>query len=71
MEARSSDSLQTLILTTLDKDGSIADTRSLQADDATVIDQQAILGVLKRLATHEVSCISHKRRTNPPIDGRI
>lgn len=68
MEAVSPDTLQTLILTSLDKDGSIADTRSLKANDGTVIDQQAILGVLKRLASHEVSCINRKIMTNPFID---
>ena len=47
------ETLQHLILTTLDTQGSIPDTTALCVDGAGV-DQQAVLGVLKRLEVHEV-----------------
>lgn len=48
-----SESLQKLILETIDRDGSISDTRAF----GTAYDQQQILGVLKRLEVHQVSLI--------------
>lgn len=53
------ETLQQIILNTLDKDGSIQDTRNIQVEGESSIDQQVILGVLKRLTAHEVlySCV--------------
>lgn len=48
------EALQQLILTTLDVHGSIPDTTALLLD-GTAVDQQTVLGVLKRLEVHEVS----------------
>lgn len=48
------EALQQLILTRLDVHGSIPDTTALLLD-GTAVDQQTVLGVLKRLEAHEVS----------------
>ena len=45
-----SEALQKLILETIDREGSIPDTRAL----GSAYDQQQILGVLKRLEVHQV-----------------
>lgn len=47
------EALQQLILSTLDAQGSIPDTTALRLDE-TAVDQQTVLGVLKRLEAHEV-----------------
>lgn len=47
------EALQQLILATLDTQTHIPDTTALCLDGTTV-DQQAVLGVLKRLKAHEV-----------------
>lgn len=52
-----SESVQQLMLNTLDREGVIADTGALRLNGSPV-DQQTVLGVLKRLAAHEVRCMS-------------
>jgi len=52
------ETIQHHILKTLDASGTIANTSSLIDKAGTKIDQQLILGVLKRLASHEVHCPS-------------
>ncbi|PJF19210.1 Phenylalanine-tRNA ligase, alpha subunit [Paramicrosporidium saccamoebae] len=49
----SNDTIQNLILVSLDRDGKIENTSDLRVDGKPV-DQQLVLGVLKRLDTHEM-----------------
>jgi phenylalanyl-tRNA synthetase alpha chain len=49
----SNDTIQNLILVSLDQDGKIESTADLRVDGKPV-DQQLVLGVLKRLDTHEM-----------------
>lgn len=62
--------LQQCILTKLDLENTIHDTSVLSATEA--VDQQTVLGVLKRLEAHQVSyregCM---RVTVGTIDGRV
>lgn len=48
-----SESVQQLILETLERQGSISNTNTL-CIGGKIIDQQLVLGILKRLAGHEV-----------------
>ncbi len=50
-----SEVLQKLILETIDRDGSIPDTRTL----GSAYDQQQVLGVLKRLELYQVRQLHH------------
>jgi phenylalanyl-tRNA synthetase alpha chain len=52
----SQDDLQTLVLTTLDKQGVIEDTTNLKTADGSSIDQLAVLGALNSLRSKDV-CI--------------
>ena len=46
--------LQTLVLTILDAEGLIEDTKKLKISDGKEVDQLALLGALKSLANKEV-----------------
>ena len=46
--------LQTLVLTTLDAEGLIEDTKKLKTSDGKEVDQLALLGALKSLDNKEV-----------------
>lgn len=52
--AISSEDIQTLILTTLDTQGSIENTDSLKGPDGAAIPYLAVVGVLNSLASKEV-----------------
>lgn len=68
-----SEAIQQLILATLDQEGTIDDTTCLKLD-GQLMDQQLVLGVLKRLAAHEVVTLSHSVGAHPFsvfLDGRI
>ena len=49
--------LQTLVLTTLDAEGSIENTKELKISDDKEVDQLALLGALKSLTNKEVYII--------------
>ncbi len=49
-----SDVIQQMILNNLDENGTISDSRTLRDPNGHPLDQQTILGVLKRLEAHEV-----------------
>ncbi len=50
-----SEVIQKLILKQIDRDGYIPDTRTLKSDKGEIFEGQAVLGVLRRLAGHEVN----------------
>jgi phenylalanyl-tRNA synthetase alpha chain len=50
----SQDDLQTLVLTTLDKQGVIEDTTYLKTADGSPVDQLAVLGALNSLRSKDV-----------------
>jgi hypothetical protein len=51
----STDSILQSILQELDKNGTVADSKSLVVEGERVLDQQLVLGALKRLQQHEVT----------------
>lgn len=70
-----SEGVQRLILETLDRESIIEDTTKLNLHGQSTLDQQMVLGVLKRLAAHEVLYHYWRGRINMllrvPLDGGV
>lgn len=66
------EALQQRILSTLDRDGEIEDTTVFSDATGEGVDQQTVLGVLKRLEAHEVAVwrANSPHLTPPRYDDR-
>lgn len=56
--------LQTLVLTTLDRDNVIEDTKNLKSTQGDALDQLAVLGVLNSLKSKDVGVIPTWQHVN-------
>lgn len=56
--------LQTLVLTTLDRDNVIEDTKNLKSTQGDALDQLAVLGVLNSLKSKDVCVIPTWQHVN-------